>query len=233
MRVSRFLAGLVLGVGVAGAQQQRSTDDASAWYGVMVTPVGAFPTMEMGPGVALRASRWKDPAGEVAQNSFGLAYRPRSASSIQYDLTVGWVQPDDDTPIKDGTGIIGGSAAAPIWQSGAFGIGWKFNVGLGHSTANGGSEYWSLVGQLPVSWTLAMPNKSSVSAFASAGYGVAGVGDFADAEQGLRALVSFGGGWTSAGGFGLHVATQQVMLDLDGVSTPWVTGLSLSLPIGR
>lgn len=233
MRGSWLLAGFVLWAGTAAAQQQRSTDDAAAWYGVMVTPVGAFPTMEMGSGLALRASRWKDPTGDAAQNTFGFGYRPRSTSSIQYDLTVGWVQPDDGTPIKDGTGIIGGSAAAPIWQSGGFGIDWKFNVGLGHSTANGGSEYWSLVGQLPVKWTLTMPNKASFSAFASGGYGVAGVGDFADAEQGLRALVSLGGGWTSAGGFGVHIATQQVMLDLDGGSTPWVTGLSLSLPIGR
>jgi hypothetical protein len=71
-----------------------------------------------------------------------------------------------------------------------------------------------------------------LSAFASAGYGVAGVGDYADAEFGMRPIVAFGGSWASRGGMGIQAGAHQVMQEIEGLSPPWVLGASLFFPIG-
>src|SRR5690349_12402549 len=109
MKTLGFLAGAVLTANLAGAQA-RSGEDVAAWYGMMLTPVGAFPTMEPSSGFTLRASRWNDRAvANVGQTSFGLAYRPHAAAGIQYDVTAGWVH-SDASRLRDGTGLIGASA---------------------------------------------------------------------------------------------------------------------------
>lgn len=240
------LLGCVVGIAsTAQAQARSSSDDLAAWYGIMVSPAGAFPSIETASSattqLAFRASTWKAPGTDVNQNNFGISYLSApAASNIRYGLTVGWLQPSGASA-SDGTIMFGGDAGGPFWQNAAstnagttFGLDWKLSVGGGHSRAEGGIEYWSVVGQVPFKWTYRMASKSALSAFASAGYGVAGVGDAADAENGMRPMLSFGGAWTSARGLGLHLGAQQVMLDDTGSGgPPWVMGFSLSLPLGR
>lgn len=234
--------GWILVLATTAQAQQRSTEEGAGWYGIMFTPVGAFPSLIASapgdpPRLALNASRWEEPVTGVGQNSYGLTFLPRQKQDIRFAVTVGWVQAAEGVPAKNGTLMAAASAAGKLWGAGrdtsGFGVDWMTTFGLGRSSANGGYEYWSAAGQLPVKWSRALSNRSTLSAFASPGYGVAGVGDFADAEFGLRPLISLGGAWTSAGGVGVHVATQSVLLDVDGESPPWVTGLSISLPLGR
>ena len=187
----------------AGAQQQ-STEDAAAWYGIMFTPVGAFPEIEpasrASSQLSFRGNKWSIPVTNApSQNSFGLTYYFRPKGGVRYDVTLGWLQRSNGSSLNEGTGVAGGAATGSFRQSAAadapgnsIGLDWKFSFGLGHSPGNGGTEYWSVVGQVPLKWQYQLANKSALSAFASAGYGVAGVGDYADAEQGLRPMASFG-----------------------------------------
>lgn len=239
----RMLIGCIA-IFASAAQAQRSSEDAAAWYGIMITPVGAFPSISANTSArtewALSGSRWKLPVVNEGQNSFAVTYLPRPADKMRYEATVGWFQPGGGAGADDGAIMLGAAAGAPFWRSAAIDavgsaieLGWKASFGFSHSRGNGGSEYWSAVGQVPLRWSYQAASKSVLSAFASAGYGVAGVGDYADADQGTRPLVSFGGGWTAAGGFGIHLGTLLVPGDIEGVSPPWVASASISIPLGR
>ena len=231
----RLLA-CMLTFAASAAAQQRSTEDGAGWYGIMLTPVGAFPVIEASRAnasddsarISFVASRWSIPASTSSQYSAGATYRPRSGAKSRYEFTLGLAQPSKFA-LNDMTLMLGAGLGGPLWRNEILGLDWKVSAGFGHSRANGGYEYLSLVGQLPVRWTRQLANKSALSAFGSVGYGIGGVGDYADAEYGLRALASLGGGWTSPAGVGLHVGVQQVMMEVDGETAPLVAGLSLSI----
>jgi hypothetical protein len=247
MRRSILLA-CALVITASAAQAQSSDKDFAAWFGMMVTPVGAFPQMETAPGgrtdgaaqLALRLSSWKFEGSTQRQNNYGVSYLAPSSSKLRYGLTVGWMQASGGGS-SDGTLMLGGDLASALWQSAAnpnsattFSLDWKASLGYGRFTGSGGGNAWSIVGQLPFKWMYQMANKSDLSAFASAGFGFAGVSDDFNDDSGTRPMLSFGGAWTSAGGVGVHLGTQKILLDFGsgGGSPPWNTGLAVSFPVG-
>ena len=235
---------------VAGAAHAQASDKAiAAWSGIMFTPVGAFPSIEPSAGgrtdgarqFAIRVSTWKFDGSDTRENSFGLSLLAPGTSKLRYGGTIGWTQPSGNTGgSNDGLVLLGGDIASALWTSKAAGnsassftLDWKANLGFGRFTGSGGGTSWSLVGQLPFKWLYKLEDKSELSAYASAGFGVAGVSDNTTSESGTRPMFGFGGAWTSSGGVGIHLATQRVPVDFGfGISSPWATQLAFSFPVG-
>jgi hypothetical protein len=230
------------------AQAQSSEKDAAAWFGIMTTPVGVFPSIETSAGgrtdaarqLALRFSSWSFEGSDQHENSFGLSLLNPATSPIRYGVTLGWTQPSGGGGPNDGIFMLGGDIGGALWTSAtgtntasSFSLGWKGSLGYGHFTGTGGGDAWSLVGQVPLGWMYKMANKSDLSAYVNAGFGFAGVSDDTDNESGTRPMFGVGGAWTSAGGIGIHLGWQKVSLDTGGAGdVPGVTGLSVSIPFG-
>jgi len=242
------LLGCALAVAGSAAHAQSSDKDFTAWFAMTFTPVGAFPQMETAPGgrtdgarqLAFRFSTWKFEGDVTRQNNFGVSFLAPSSSKVRYGVTAGWVQPSGGGGSNDGIFMLGGDLASALWQSApnasspnSFSLDWKANLGYGRFTGTGGGNAWSLVAQVPFKWMYQMANKSDLSAFASAGFGFGGISDDTDSENGTRPMFSLGGAWTSAGGVGVHLGMQKILIDLGpGGSPPWNTGLAVSFPMG-
>jgi hypothetical protein len=239
------LLSCALVVGASMSAQAQSPHDLAAWFGIMMTPVGALPQIELAPTgapnashLAFRAASWSVSGSDVRDNNLGITYFNPASATLRYSISTAWLQPDADG--ADGTFMVGGDVAGDLWKSAAaannpnsFSIDWRANLGFGRFTGDGGGNSWSIVGQVPFKWTHQMASNSALSAFASAGFGFAGIGDDTDSESGTRPIFGFGGAWTSAGGLGIHLSTQKVMLDTGGTdSPPWNSALSVSIPMG-
>jgi len=242
-KVTLLSCALVVGASMT-AQAQASEKDIAAWFGLMTTPVGALPQIELAPGasnashLAFRAASWSVSGSDTRDNNLGITYFNPASATLRYGITAAWLQPDADG--AKGTFMVGGDMAGDLWKSAAaannpnsFSIDWRANLGFGHFTGTGGGSSWSIVGQVPFKWTYQMASKSSISAFASAGFGFAGISDDVDSQNGQRPMFGLGGAWTSAGGLGIHLSSQKVMLDSGGGDgPPWNTALSVSIPMG-
>lgn len=230
------------------AQAQTSDSNLSAWYAMMLTPVGAFPAIETSAGgrtdatpqIAIRLATWKFKDDDTRLNNFGATWMNAATSPLRYGFTLGWNQPSGGgAGGNDGTLMLGAEAGGALWKSAAagsassFSLGWKGSGGYGRYMGTGGGNTWSLVGQVPLSWMYTMADKSMLSAYASGGFGFAGISDDTDSDSGTRPMFGLGGAWTSAGGVGVHLGGQQVPADFGfGVKAPWVMGLSVSFPVG-
>jgi hypothetical protein len=243
------LLGCALVVAGSSAQAQSSDHDFAAWFGLMVTPVGALPQIETTAGgrtdapqqLAFRLSRWKFSGADVTENTFAVSYLAPSTSLVRYGVTAGWLQPTGGGGNNDGAFLIGGDLSTAVLQmtktganTSSFSVDVKGSMGYSRLTGSSGGNAWSIVAQVPAKWMYEMANKSTLSAFVSAGFGLAGLSDEFDKDHGTRPMFSFGGAWTSAAGVGVHLGAQKVPLDFGPTSDgpPFVTGLAVTFPVG-
>jgi hypothetical protein len=218
---------------------QASDNDHFGWFGLMMTPVGAFPQIELPSGgtvdrrtqFAIRLASWKYEAQDDRNSALGLTFFSPMGTKARFGATLGWFDPGGP---GDGTIMAGADLGAPIWASAtteptAVSIDVAGSLGIGRFTGSGGGTAWSLAGHVPFKIRHTFASKSMVSGFVRLGYGVAGVSDGGDAENGSRPLIGFGGAWGFAGGAAVHLGAQQVMIDGD---PPWVGTLAITFPFG-
>jgi hypothetical protein len=208
----------------------------------MFTPVGALPGVELASGgttdrrtqFGVQLASWKfDGAGDRNSN-IGISLFSPIGTKARFGATLGWMEPGGG---GDGVLMGGVDLGAPVWVSAtteptAVSIDLKGNLGFGHFTADGGganTNAWSLFGSAPIKIRSILANKSTVSGFLALGFGVGGVSDGTDSETGARPMISLGGAWTTAGGIGIHLGAQKVIIDGD---PPMVWGLSGTFPMG-
>jgi hypothetical protein len=225
------------------AAAQPSPGDFAAFFGLLFTPVGALPALELPSGgtvdrrteFAVRLASWKFDAGDDRNTNFGFSLLTPVGTRARFGATLGWMQPAGG---GDGVLLGGVDLGMPVWVSAttdptAVSIDVKGSLGIGHFTADGGganNNAWSLVAEAPIKIRHVLANKSMVSGFVSLGFGFAGISDDADSESGTRPLIGLGGAWRSAGGIGIHLGASQVIIDGD---PPWVWALNATFPIGR
>lgn len=226
---------VVLGTSI---RAQSSEKDVAAWTGIMLSPAGAFPAMQLAGGgkqLAFHASTWNDAGADERQNSVGVSYSAPQSSRVRYGATMGWTEPSGGGGVfllgLDVTGDLLRRAVDAAAGS-SFTADLKASLGMGNITATPGGVVWSFVGQLPLGWQYTSASKSVLSAHVTPGFALAGTTDIGseEAATGTRPVIGAGAAWTSAGGVGLHVGTQMVPLDLGptGESSPWVVAIGLS-----
>jgi hypothetical protein len=229
----------------AAPVRAQSAGDFAAWTGIFFTPVGALPGLELPSGgttdrrtqLGVQVASWKFEGDEDRNTNFGIKLLAPMGTKARFGATLGWMEPGGG-----GNGVlIGGvDVGAPVWVSAtteptAVSIDVKGSLGFGHFTADGGganSSAWSLVGSVPIKIRHTLASKAMVSGFVGLGFGFAGVSDDTDSESGTRPMISLGGAWTSAGGVGIHLGGQKVIIDSDPGDFPWVWALGGTFPMG-
>ena len=233
------MLGCVALLAAAPVSAQTGTD--GAWSGMMLTPVGALPALELPSGgtvdrrtqFAVRLASWKDEGATDRNTTYGLTMFSAMGEKARFGTTVAYLQPSGD---DDATLMIGGDLGMPVWVSAqtdptAVSIDVKGSVGYGHFLGDASVNTWSVVGQVPIKIRHELANRSMLSGFVGLGFGFAGMSVEGLTDNGTRPMISAGGAWTSAGGIGIHLGGQQVILDSDP-APPWVWSLSGTFPMG-
>ena len=241
MRYQHLLLGMLLGA--ASARAQSSPDETAAFLGLTLTPVGALPMLQLSPGalagsqapaVAVRLASSKVDETTNRTTTFGGTISAPVSRFFVVEGTLAWHEPGG---LAGGSLMGGADVQSPLWDSPAdmdrpvsltiFG---RAGIGLGHISGSGNGTAYSIAGALPIRLRYGLSSKSDFSFFFSPGLGWGGISGGDLKGDGTRAIISFGAGLTASNGIGVHLGTQQVVLDED---PPWIVGLSLSFPLVR
>jgi hypothetical protein len=233
-------AALISAAPAAPAAAQPSPGDFAAFFGMLFTPVGALPGLELPSGgtvdrrteFAVRLASWKFDGDDDRNTNFGFSLSAPVGTKARFGGTLGWMQPAGG---GDGVLLGGVDLGMPVWVSAtteptAVSIDVKGSLGIGHFTGTGEGNAWSLVGEAPIKIRHVLANKSMVSGFVSLGFGFAGISETGSSESGTRPVIGLGGAWRSAGGIGIHLGGSQVIIDGD---PPWVWALNATFPMGK
>src|SRR4051812_35059772 len=185
MKVRGTLLSCALIACVARPAVAQTDNDVAAWFAISLTPVGAFPALQLAPGGsaahrlpawAFRGSSWKFDGANDRNNSFGGSYVAPVGVKSSFTGTVGYFKPGGAG--NDGTGLLGGELQSPFWESvGTSSNSMTFNasgrgsLGVGRYTGSGGGTALSLVGSLPLGLRYAMASKSVLTANLTPGFG--------------------------------------------------------------
>jgi hypothetical protein len=238
-----FLCAALL-AGVTQSVRAQSQSDFAGWTALMLTPVGAFPAIDVAtggtaakrlPAWALRGTLWKFD-GQSSQNvSMGGSYVAPVGTTASFTGTAGYYKPGGG---NNGTLMLGGDLQNPFWHTVGttsdpmtFNASWRGSLGLGHYTGTGGGTTMSLAGAVPFEMRYPLASKSVISGNITPGFGWGRVsGGGGPSQSGTRPMISFGGAWTSPTGTAVHLGVQKVIID---GNPPWVWGLAMSFVPGQ
>lgn len=224
--------------------QAQSVSDAVAHFALMTSPIGSLPNVELPSGgtvdrranLGLRVGSWKIDGIDSRFNTYGATFSFPTGAKARIGATLAYGKAAEAN--SDAWLMLGVDAGAPVWASAttepnAVSIDFRGNVGFSSFQNDDGGTSMTLVGQVPLKFRHTFTGKSIFSAHVTPGFGWASFKDDFTDESGTRPMIGFGGAWTTSTGVGLHLGTQQVILDAPGSSPPWVLSFAVTVPIGQ
>lgn len=226
-----FRSVVAAGVAVCAAAPRlaaaQSTDQLAAWYGMMLSPIGAVAPIAHDPALAglpgsslsLRYGRWRYDADDKVHDNFGLTWSRRFAFLRTEIALTGAYQFGqcrscsrwEIAGVSLRSTILRLSSSSDRTRAVRLGVAATVDVGGAKYLGTGGATTFSVAGSAPIE--LAFPlGWSSLSLAVIPGIGVGRIS--ADARSNSGALGSFGGAiaWAITSHATLDVGVQRIIM---------------------
>ena len=222
------LAALAVFCAAPSAVAAQTTNQLAAWYGLMLSPIGAVAPMTHDPALAgvpgstlsARYGRWRYDADDAVHDNMGLTWTRRFAF-LQTELAVTGGYQLDECGACSGWQVAGVSlrstvvrlvSSAEPMQRWRFGIGAVVDAGGAKYHGTGGATTFSLAGALPLELSFPLPWTSSLRVAAIPGIGYGRISADSRANSGI--LGTFGGaiGWAITSRAVLDIGLQRVIM---------------------
>ena len=225
-RYSAALAVLALvAMNSRDAAAQVTAEDAAAYFALTTTPVGTFTPIIMQRDavqgfttVAGRFGMFSPEAGD-GNTSFGGSGYFRAGANALISGTLGYTMVGCPTGATCDNGLLlGGDMLSELWKS-AGNTGTNMNVNLQTSLGwakFGDASALSAALGVPLGLSIDQASKARLSFHVTPGFGWGRMDNGTTSTSGTRPMYSLGGAWTAPAGWGLHVGSQQVMIDGGG-----------------